>query len=300
MPHITANFIDIYYEVVPACGVLAWPSNGSIQEVPDTCQLLLIQGLGGQLISWNSLFISELSSRGLELILLDNRDSGLSTKFDGSEDRPTSYTVEDMADDVMGLVGALGIDSLHVLGGSMGGMIAQSFSIRFPEKVRSLCSIMSTTGAPGLLSPTPEVVAALTRKPEFKRERVISSGLDTWRLIWGSGYDFEDEYVANKIASEFDRSFYPQGVGRQLAAIMSSPDRTDGLASLKLETLVIHGQDDPLISIAGGQATHQAISGSKFVSYPGMGHSMPGPLIAPIVDQIVANVCRAELALRSQ
>ena len=289
VPIAQINSIELCYEIIHPKPP---PGENSPLLVESGTKLLLIQGLGGQLISWDSQFVDELVSRGFEVIVFDNRDSGLSTKFADSTVQP-AYSIEDMADDALELCAYLSLDPFHVLGISMGGMIAQALAIKAPSSLLSLCSIMSTTGNRQVGMPTPEGIKAIMTKPGEDLESIIETGLKTWRVIWGSGFPIEEDRIKAKLEAEYERSYYPEGVMRQVMAIISAKDRTEQLGKLRIPVLVIHGQDDPLIAVSGGQACANAIAQSKFVSYAGMGHSMPSSLIATMVDEIVANVSRS-------
>jgi pimeloyl-ACP methyl ester carboxylesterase len=252
--------------------------------------LLLIIGLGGQLIEWPEAICKKFAANGYYVIRFDNRDSGLSSKLDdagipdiseifnallsGKPAKPP-YTLEDMADDAVGLLDALNIQKAHICGMSMGGMIAQAVAIKHASRVLSLISIYSTTGNPELPPPTPEAMATLTVPVATQREAYIAQSVKTFRVTAGTGLPF-DELFHKKIAAEsYDRSFYPQGVARQLAAIMTQPNRKPQLSAVKAPTLVVHGDEDPLVPLAAGKDTAEAIQGSQLLVIKGMGHELP-------------------------
>jgi pimeloyl-ACP methyl ester carboxylesterase len=249
--------------------------------------LLLVMGLGGQLTDWNEDLVDLLVAEGFRVIRLDNRDAGLSTGFDWEPPplakvavmmvthiKPKAgYLLRDMADDAAGLLDALGIESAHVVGASMGGMIAQHLAIDHPAKVKTLTSVMSTTGSRKHGTPERRLLAKAARLPEPSRENAVERAVQMFRLVAGNNFD-ETEFRSLAQAN-IERSYRPEGVGRQMAAIMASPDRTGALRRVKAPTLVLHGLDDPLVRPSGGIATAKAIPGSRLVMYPGMGHDLP-------------------------
>jgi pimeloyl-ACP methyl ester carboxylesterase len=289
MASISANGIDIEYETA-----------GNPLDPP----LLLIMGLGAQLIAWDDEFVEELVSRGFYVIRFDNRDVGLSTWFDdagvpdvaaimvsGGVPEP-AYLLADMADDAAGLLDALGILRAHVVGASMGGMIAQSLAIRHPDKVLTLVSIMSTTGAREVGQPHEEALAVLMQAPAVTRDGVIEGSVRASSVIGSTGFGDQTERVRVRAAEAFDRAVHPEGMARQLLAIVASPDRTPALASVKTPTLVIHGEIDPLVDPSGGRATAAAIPGAELWIIPGMGHDLPAQLFGPIADRLAVH-CKA-------
>jgi pimeloyl-ACP methyl ester carboxylesterase len=279
VPDVRANGVDLRYETV-----------GN----PDDPALLLIMGLGAQLIDWPAAFCEELAGRGYFLVLFDNRDSGLSTAFDelGVPDGPgrAPYLLSDLAADAAGLLKALGVERAHVVGASMGGMIAQQLTIDHPELVASLCSIMSTTGDRAVGRATKEAIAALTRPRLGSREEIIAGGIAMSRVIGSPGYPAAEEELHRRAAAKFDRSFRPAGTQRQYAAILASPDRTAALASVTVPTLVIHGEDDPLVGVSGGRATAAAVPGATLLVIPGMGHDLPQAVWPTVIDAITRNI----------
>lgn len=286
MPSVTANGITIEYETAGE---------------PSKPPLLLIMGLGGQLIAWDDQFVDELVKQGFFVVRYDNRDVGLSTWFDDagvpdmgdlitarqSGGTPTApYLVDDMAADASGLLDALGIASSHLLGVSMGGMIAQAFAIRHPAKLQSLVSIMSTTGDPSVGNPHPDAMAALMEPPPATRDEAMDASVKAWQVFGSPGYDFDEERIRRKAAEAFERAFHPAGVARQLSAVISSPDRTQALASVTAPTLVIHGEADPLVDSSGGKATAAAVPGASLWLVPGMGHELPPPLFSEVANRV--------------
>jgi pimeloyl-ACP methyl ester carboxylesterase len=285
-----ANGIEIAYETVGE---------------PDDPALLLIMGLGTQLLYWREEFCRMLAERGFHVIRFDNRDVGLSTKMEHApapdvgaalrgDTGTASYTLDDMADDTAGLLDALGISEAHVVGRSMGGMIAQTLAIRHRDRVRSLVSIMSTTGAPGVGQPRPEVVGpVLLARPPSEREEYLEDVVGKWRLIASPGYPADESELRELVAAAYDRSYYPIGTGRQFLAIVASGDRTEALRGLDVPTLVIHGADDPLVDASGGRATAEAIPGAELMLVPGMGHDLPRELWPRLVDAICDHALNA-------
>jgi pimeloyl-ACP methyl ester carboxylesterase len=269
---------------------------------PSDPPLLLVMGLGAQLTTWPQGFVDRLRQRGFYLILFDNRDCGLSTKFAGLPDMTAlfggdgssaSYRMEDMADDAAALLSGLGIDRAHVVGASMGGMITQALVIHHPELFVTACSIMSTTGDRSVGAPTGEAITALLRPVATSREEAIAASVEGSRVIGSPKYPADEALLRERAGAAYDRSYCPEGTVRQLAAILASSDRTEGLRGVKIPFLVIHGEDDPLVTISGGRATAAAVPGSELLTIPGMGHDLPEELWGEVTDAIVAN---AELA----
>ncbi|MGH9095416.1 MAG: alpha/beta fold hydrolase [Acidimicrobiales bacterium] len=285
MSSTTANGIAIEYE-----------TSGD----PDAPPLLLIMGLGGQLIAWHPDFVGALVDRGFFVIRYDNRDLGRSTWFDdageadvlGAMDGAASpaYVLSDMADDAAGLLDAFGIRSAHVLGVSMGGMIAQTLAIEHPDRLRALVSVMSTTGDPSVGAPHPQAIAALLAPPATERTAAIEQGVMAWRTIGSPGFPFREEETRASTAAAFDRAFHPAGTARQLVAILGSRDRTAALQRLECPTLVIHGEDDVLVDPSGGKATAAAIPGAELLLVPGMGHHIPPELFDDLADRIAGHL----------
>jgi pimeloyl-ACP methyl ester carboxylesterase len=285
------------------------PVNGielAYQEAGDRAAelMLMIMGLGSQMIGWPDPLCELLVERGFRVIRFDNRDSGHSTWLreagvpslnrtsPGDTDVP--YTLDDMAADTAGLLDHLGIERAHVTGASMGGMVAQTLAIRSPERVASLCSIMSTTGAPGVGEPTPEATAVLMTRPPADVEAYVEFAVRARRVI-GSP-DLDEDAVRRIAALAHERGLNPEGTQRQLGAIIASGDRTDALGRLAVPTVVVHGERDPLIGSSGGRATAAAIPGAELVLIPGMGHDQPPSTWPRIADAIEANARRAGAA----
>jgi pimeloyl-ACP methyl ester carboxylesterase len=277
MTAIKANGITIEYETF-----------GDAASPP----VLLIMGLGAQLTLWDTAFCTAIANAGYYVIRYDNRDVGLSTSFDDATASP-AYSMSDMAADAAGLLDALGIESAHIVGASMGGMIAQTFAIEHPTKTRTLVSIMSTTGDRTVGQPTPESIAALLAPPPATRDEAIEAGLKIRRLIGSPAYAFDEQVIRERVAASYDRSFNPAGTARQLAAIMSQPDRTETLGHVTAPVLVIHGEADPLVTPTGGKATAAAIPGARLKLVPGMGHEIPPELHVEIVGELTAHFQRA-------
>ena len=265
---------------------------------PADPALLLVMGLGAQLIAWPEEFVAQLTARGFFTIRYDNRDSGLSTEFAGTPDftalfsgdaSSATYTVEDMADDAAALLSELDIAQAHVVGVSMGGMITQALVINHPSLFLSACSIMSTTGDRAVGAPTGEALTALLRPVATTREEAVAASLEGSRVISSPGFPFDVDLMTRRAEAAYDRSYSPEGTARQLAAILGSPDRTPGLGGVTMPFLVIHGEDDPLVTVSGGKATAAAVPGSKLLLIPGMGHDLPEEAWPQIIDAIVSN-----------
>ena len=265
---------------------------------PSDPPLLLVMGLGGQLTAWPQGFVDGLRARGFFIVRYDNRDCGLSTKFEGLPDMaslftgdPSSapYSVEDMADDAAALLEELGIAKTHVVGVSMGGMITQALVVNHPELFLTATSIMSTTGDRSVGAPTGEAMTALLRPMATSRDEAIDASLAGSRVIGSPAYPTDEAMLRERAAAAFDRSYCPEGTVRQLAAILASPDRTEGLHGVRIPFLVVHGEADPLVTLSGGEATAAAVPGSKLITIPGMGHDLPEALWGSVTDAIVAN-----------
>jgi pimeloyl-ACP methyl ester carboxylesterase len=268
--------------------------------------VLLVMGFSQQLIAWDVAFCTQLAARGFRVIRFDNRDAGLSTKADvprpnipaifGGDHSTVPYSIADMADDAAGLIAALGLEAAHVVGVSMGGMIGQTLAIRHPGRVKSLVSIMSTTGDPSVGHPTPAAFGALTKPPPKDREGYVESGVAAWHILRSPGFTYDEARGRERVGTAYDRSFCPQGAARQFAAILSQPDRTAALHDVKVPVTVIHGAGDPLIDRSGGEATARAIPGAKLLVIPGMGHDLPEGVWTTVIDAIVETAGRARAA----
>lgn len=256
--------------------------------------VLLVMGLGAQMIGWHDDFCSALAL-GRHVVRFDNRDVGESQWLEGRVDLAACaagdtssavYTLADMADDAVGLLDALGIDSAHVVGASMGGMVGQTLAIRHPERVRSLTSIMSTTGGPGVAPATEAATAALLSPPARTREEAMERSLAMSRVIGSPGFPRDEQDIRERAARAWDRGVNPAGFARQLGAIYASGDRTAALGTVEVTTLVMHGEDDPLVPVSGGVATAAAIPGAELWTVPGMGHDLPRPLWPELIGRI--------------
>ena len=268
---------------------------------PEDPTVLLIMGLGGQLIAWDLDFCGALADRGYFVIRFDNRDSGLSEKIPcgkidvlgvlrlavSGRTPEVPYFISDMARDGLGLLDALEIESAHLVGVSMGGMIAQSMAILSPKHTRTLTSIMSTTGDPGVGLPSASVSSLLFRPPPAERSDSIEDAVEAARLT--SPVYFDEEEIRQLAAASYDRSFYPEGTGRQLAAILASGDRSEQLQALDVPTLVIHGRRDSLVNFDGGEATARAIPNARLVAFDDMGHDLPRPLMGEFVELLAGH-----------
>lgn len=250
---------------------------------PADPAIILIRGLGTQLVEWSPVLIESLTAGGLSVVVFDNRDAGLSAKVQ------RDYTLGDMADDVAGLADALGIRRFHVFGISLGGMVAQLVAVRHPDRVRCLFSVMSTTGNPDLPRPSAAVRERLTASADG-REASIALDAEN-RALWGSPAYPEPEAVRRGMAEAVhDRCHCPEGVARQMRAVLADGDRTARLARIGARTLVLHGADDVLIPPAAGEDTARAIPGAEYQCVPGMGHNIPDALAADIAGRVLAFV----------
>jgi pimeloyl-ACP methyl ester carboxylesterase len=273
---------------------------------PDDPALLLIMGFTAQLTAWDERFCQTLADGGRFVIRFDNRDCGLSTKLDGQQadvpavmaaafadatPPPVPYTLSDMAADAVGLLDQLNIDRAHIMGASMGGMIAQTVAIEHPNRVRSLISIMSQPGEIEVGQPTADAAAAIFSPPPTTRQEYIDSAPKY--MVWQSKKYRDEAKVRDAAARDFDRSFYPEGATRQMAAIYASGRRTAGLQNLATPTLIIHGRDDELITPSGGTRTAELIPGANLLLMADMGHDMPEQLWPIITDAILSHTQRA-------
>ena len=293
MPKAKVNKLEIEYETF-----------GNTSDKP----LLLVMGLGAQMLAWDDDFCKLLVEKGFYVIRFDNRDVGLTSKCEeagapnimeaftavqAGQPVVSPYSLEDMADDAMGVLDALKIEESHICGASMGGMIVQVIAFRHPSRVLSLTSIMSTTGNPDLPQATPEAMQALVTPVPPERDAYIENSIRVGRLLYGSGFPYDEEKRCELAGILFDRCFYPPGFGRQLLAIMANGNRKSKLAAITVPTLVIHGGDDPLVPVEGGKDTHEAIPGSELIIIDGMGHSLPPETWTQVTDAIKANAAKA-------
>jgi pimeloyl-ACP methyl ester carboxylesterase len=285
MARVEANGIELEYE-----------------ELGEGEPLLLIMGLGAQLIHWPDGFCEQLAERGYRVIRFDNRDVGLSSKLDevipdirilmakamlGLPVR-TPYSLVDMADDSAGLLDALGIDRAHVLGASMGGMIAQTMAIRHPERLHSLTSIMSHTGDKRFMLSSPRAIRTLMGPAPHNRAEAMDRAVEFYQAVGSQGFELDVDSLRERAGRAYERCFYPRGFIRQLAAVMTSGSRSDALRYLRVPALVVHGTVDPLIRVAGGHATAAAIPGARLELVEGMGHDLPEgawPQMLGAIDQ---------------
>ncbi len=296
MTQIAANGITLEYDEI-----------GNPADPP----LLLVMGLGGQMVRWTDGFRESFVEKGFRVIRFDNRDVGLSHKFDGEKvpafgdiardmaagvKPAVPYVLDDMAADAIGLLDALKIDSAHILGVSMGGMIVQLMAADYGSRVRSMTSIMSTTSNPSLSPATPEAMAVLTSAPENPDdiENVIRHNMKTHAVIGSPGYPYPEDQLYEVNARAIKRMYYPQGFNRQYASILASGSRVDKLKNVVCPSLVIHGTDDPLVPVDGGEDTAQAIPHAELELIEGMGHDIPPGLIDRLTSRVAAFAHQAD------
>ncbi|MBX7432264.1 alpha/beta fold hydrolase [Mycobacterium sp. Y57] len=277
---------------------------------PNDPAVLLIMGLGAQLLLWRTGFCEKLIDQGLRVIRFDNRDVGLSTKLPGHHagapllprmarsflglSSPAAYTLEDMADDAAALLDHLGIDTAHVVGGSMGGMIAQVFAARHHARTQTLGVIFSSNNRAVLPPPGPRQLAAILQRPQgTTREAVVDNAVRVSRIIGSPGYPPSDDKLRADAIEGYDRSYYPAGVGRHFAAIMGSGSLRRYNRQIAVPTVVIHGRADKLMRPSGGRAIARAIPGARFVLFDGMGHDLPEPLWDDIVGELKTTFAEA-------
>ncbi len=269
--------------------------------------LLLIMGLGSQMLLWDDEFCGQLAGRGFRVIRFDNRDVGRSSLLKGAKipsrwqllrgsPSGAAYTLSDMAADSVGLLDALEIGAAHVVGASMGGMIAQVVAIEHPDRVLSLVSIMSTTGNRRVGKPQPKMMLRMMRKGQREREAYIADHLETFRAIGSKVYDFDEDHKRARAERLFERGVYPAGSARQLGAITAAGDRTEALGAVRVPTTVIHGDADPLVDVSGGRATADAIPDARLIVVPGMGHDLPREVWPQVIDAIAENAAAARPA----
>jgi pimeloyl-ACP methyl ester carboxylesterase len=270
---------------------------------PSNPPLLLVMGLGMQLIHWDRELCDLLVGRGFHVIRFDNRDVGHSTKINAPVpdvrramlglhiDAP--YLLGDMADDAVGLLDHLGIQAAHVVGASMGGMIAQTIAIKHPERVLSLTSIMSTTGERRVGRPKLRVWSVLMRRAPRQKQGFVDHFVRVFKMIGSRGFAFDEERIRELASATYERDHDATGTGRQLAAILASGDRTAELRSVRVPTTVIHGRDDPLVPFRGGRATAEAIPDARLIAVPGMGHDLPREIWPQVVDAVAETAGRA-------
>jgi pimeloyl-ACP methyl ester carboxylesterase len=271
---------------------------------PSKPALLLVMGLATQMIAWQDDFCAQLADRGFHVIRFDNRDVGRSSAMRHirvptlrqlalRSKKAAGYTLEDMAGDAVGLLAQLGIERAHLVGASMGGMIAQTIAIEHSDRVLSLCSIMSNTGARWTGQPKLATYRVLLGTPPQDRDRFIDHVVKMYRVIGSPGFDRNEDDLRDVAARSYDRGRNPAGSGRQLAAIIASGDRTERLRTISVPTVVIHGTKDRLVSPSGGRATAKAIPGARLVTIEGMGHDLPRGTWPRIIGAIAENAARA-------
>jgi pimeloyl-ACP methyl ester carboxylesterase len=293
MPHMhaPANGIELEYETF-----------GDPEDPP----LLLVMGLGAQLVWIHPDFCQDLVERGFYVIRFDNRDVGLSTRITDhhidvlasiagllqGKEVEAPYTLLDMAADAWGLCDHLGLDRVHLFGVSMGGMIVQQMAIDRPGNVASLTSVMSTTGDPDVGQPLPEALAALIEPTPTEREAYHEQALASGRVLAGTEY-IDEDWILERNALAFDRGLNPEASAAHLLALLVSPSRSAGLRALDLPSLVIHGEADPLVTISGGERTAECLRGSEFLRLEGMGHDLPRYFWATVIHHVVALAARS-------
>lgn len=268
---------------------------------PADPAMLLISGLGTQMIAWDPELCQALAGRGFHVVAYDNRDVGLSTHLDepvdilgvlaslaGGQPVAVPYRLTDMAGDALGLLDHLGIERAHVVGISMGGMIAQCLAIDHRHRVATLTSIMSTTGDPDVGAPAPEALEALMMPPPTTREQVQDAYV-AHAHVWGSPGLFDEDRLRDVAGAAYDRSHDPMGGARQLAAVLASHSRSDALRALEMPTLVIHGTEDKLVQPSGGERTAEVVPDAKLLMIEGMGHDLARPLWPRLVEAITAH-----------
>jgi len=287
MPHINANGISLFYE-----------EHGN----PDHEAVLLVMGLGAQMTTWPDEFIHALVAKNYRVIQFDNRDIGLSQKMEGARapklpwqvirkrlgwPAKVPYSLSDMADDAAALIEALDLNQAHVVGASMGGMIAQLMAVNHAEKLLSLTSVMSTTGN-GKLPQADKAAMEVLVAPlnSMDEDSLVQRGMDIAHHIGSPGYRPDPELLRERVLKGVRRSVYPPGLPRQLAAIIDDGDRSTRLRRITTPTLVLHGEADPLVKLEAGKATAEHVPGAKLVTIPGWGHDLPLALIDRLADEI--------------
>jgi pimeloyl-ACP methyl ester carboxylesterase len=265
--------------------------------------VVLVMGFAQQMIAWDPAFCAKLAGKGFRVVRFDNRDVGLSSKLSHlgtpdfmrvmTGDRGAAvYGVEDMADDLAGLIAALDLPAAHIVGASMGGFIVQETAIRHPGRVLSVASIMSSTGNRSIGQSKPQALAMLLMPPPTDRAGMLERSLKMWKVIGSPGFPFDEARVLARAGAAWDRNHDAEGVARQAAAVFTQRDRTVDLVKVQAPTVVIHGAEDPLIGLSGGEGTAKAIPGAKLTIIPGMGHDLPEGAWDAIVDGIVDNARR--------
>lgn len=292
MKTVAANGIEIAYETF-----------GEATDPP----MVMVMGLGVQMIAWPDEMCQALADSGFYVIRFDNRDVGLSTHLRNAPTptvteallrrKKAPYTIQDMAEDTLGLITALGFDSVHLVGASMGGFISQTVAITAPDRVRSLTLIMTSTGSRRVGNPKPAVFSGLTRRRVYNDQLAAQKAVvETFRIIGSKGYAFDEEYLMDLATRSYERSNDPAGYMRQLAAINAQPNRTAELRRLTMPALVIHGLHDPLVAPSGGLSAAKLLRNAKFVGYSGMGHDLPRELWPDYVMEISTLAHKADAA----
>ncbi len=293
-------------KTVPANGIeIAYETFGDRGAPP----LVLVMGLGTQMLAWPDEFCEDLVARGHYVVRFDNRDVGASTHFHGvraphpaqvmARRKRPPYTVDDMADDAIGLVDALDLEPVHLVGASLGGFIAQTAALRHPDKLRSLTLIMTSTGSRRVGQADPRLIGRLLKRPIIAdADKAAEAVVETFRVIGSVGFPLDEDRLRDLARRSFTRAYDPGGYRRQLSAVMAQRDRTQRLRRLALPTLVMHGLNDPLVAPSGGLALARAIRGSRFVGFQGMGHDMPRALWPEFADHIHGLARRADRALQ--
>lgn len=281
---------------------MAYESFGSEDAIP----VLLLMGAGAQMLNWHEDFCAALASHGLRPIRFDNRDAGLSTHFHDAPEpdfkaafsgdtSSASYNLSDMAADTVGLLDVLGLKSAHFVGASMGGFISQMVAIEYPERVRSLTCIMSTTGDMSVGQPAPDTFNLLAGPQPINREEAMEQAVRNFRVVGSPGFPLDEDEIRQRAGLAYDRSYDPKGMMRQAISVIASGDRTPRLRSIKVPTLVIHGDSDKMCDVSGGRAIAAAVKGSELVIIEGMGHNLPRPLWPRLISLIADHVQRAEV-----
>lgn len=288
-------------QVAPVNGIeLAYETFGRSSDPT----ILLVMGLGTQMIAWPDELCEALADAGFHVVRFDNRDAGLSTFIDAPapsipdllRKRNVAYTLDDMATDAFALLDHLGIDQVHLAGTSMGGMIAQTMALRKPQRIRTLCLSMTSTGSRRVGRPTPAVVRQMaTVKPSTSREGAMDDAVAAWRFL-GTPSALDEAKIRELAGIAWDRNHDPAGRLRQLGAILAQPDRTARLRQLQIPTLVVHGLEDPLVSVTGGLALAKAIPGATFIGHHGAGHDLPRSMWRELVRDLLDHIERSGAA----
>jgi pimeloyl-ACP methyl ester carboxylesterase len=272
---------------------------------PTDPTILLVMGLGTQMIAWPDRLCRDLAAAGHHVVRYDNRDMGLTTHLDDApaptipqmlRGRDLAYTISDMAGDGVGLLDALGIERAHVVGASMGGFISQTIAVEHPDRVATLTLIMTSTGARRVGYPSRRVIQSFLSRPTVtSRDEAIAAAVATYELLGSPHLDVA--HVREMAGRSYDRAYDPAGTQRQLAAILNQPNRTAALRRLRTPTIVLHGLDDPIVNVSGGIALARAIPDARFVGYHGTGHDVPVTRMAEVRDEVLAHIARCAAAV---